>query len=443
MIWQQIYKERLMSSKEAAGIVQSGDFFCTPLALGQPSSIIMDDIADRKEELKDVEYWGNLVLRPYKIFRPEYRKTFTPISSFYNCQILQEIAKSEWDNTLTISDADAGAKYMERKRTFPRRTGTIIQVAPPDEHGFVNLGLDTCYTEEMMDHSDWIIAQVNPMMPRTYGQSNFHVSRFSAFVEHEEPIMLLPMREATEAEAKMAAFAVSLIKDRDCIQVGIDAIPAIIGNLLEHSNLRDLGIHTEMVPAQTHRLVEKGITTGNYKKTNPGKIVSAFSLGDRDLYDFLENNPLCEFRPIRYCNRPSIIAQEDNVVAINGCIEVDLTGQIVSESTGNLMRSGTHGQLDFAVGAFWSKGGRAINLVPSTTANDTASRIVPCLSTGARVTVPGNYAGFVVTEYGIADLYGRTEQEKATALINIAHPKFREDLEKSAREKGMIKKQIF
>lgn len=440
MSWQQIYKERLMSSKEAAGIVQSGDFFCTPLALGQPSAVIMDDIADRKEELKDVEYWCNMVLRPYKIFRPEYRETFTLIISYYNRLILQNIDKSEWTNTLAIQSADAGANCVERKRIFPRRTGTITQVAPPDEHGFVNLGIDTFHTEKMMDHSDWIIAQVNPMMPRTYGQSNFHVSRFTAFVEQEESMIVMQTPAATELEVRIAEFVVPLIRDRDCIQVGIGAIPATISKLLEYSKLRHLGIHSDMAPAGTHRLVEKGIVTGKYKKMNPGKIITAFSLGDRELYDFLENNPLCEFRPACYCNHPSVIAEEDNVVAINSSIEVDLTGQIVSESIGNPMYSGTGGQLDFALGAFWSKGGRAIHLMPSTTMNDAMSRIVPLISKGAKVTVPRNYAGYVVTEYGIADLYGRTEQEKAAALINIAHPKFRENLEKGARERGLIRK---
>jgi len=432
-----------MSSKEAAKLVQSGDLFCTPLAMGQPSAVIMDDIADRKDELTDVEYWSNLVLRPYKIFRPEYRKAFTLVCSFYSSVILQEIAKSEWANTWTTQGADAGTKYMHRKRVFKRRTGTITQVAPPDEHGYVNLGIDTFYTEEMMDHSDYVIAQVNPMMPRTYGQSNFHVSRFTAFVEHEEPIIAMPTPQATELEVKMAEYVVSLMRDRDCIQVGIGAVPAMISKLLEQSNLKDLGIHTEMAPAGTHRLVEKGIVTGRYKKTNPGKIITAFSLGDRELYDFLEENPMVEFRPTCYCNRPSVIAEEDNVIAINGSIEVDLTGQIVSESIGNTMRSGAGGQLDFAIGSFWSKGGRAVNLVPSTTSDESVSRIVPYISQGARVTLPRNYVGFVVTEYGIADLYGRTEQEKAEALINIAHPKFREELEKDARERGLVKKKAF
>ncbi|MCX7636055.1 MAG: acetyl-CoA hydrolase, partial [Syntrophales bacterium] len=161
------------------------------------------------------------------------------------------------------------------------------------------------------------------------------------------------------------------------------------------------------------------------------------------LYDFLANNPMCEFRPTSYANYIPILAQEDNLVAINGSIEADLTGQIVSESIGNTMRTGTGGQLDFVIGAFWSKGGRAINLVPSTTENDTVSRIVPYIAQGARVTVPRHYTQYVVTEYGVADLAGRSEPERAEELIKIAHPKFREDLEKAGRERGLIKKKIF
>jgi len=443
MNWEDIYKSKVMTAGQAARIVQSGDFFCTPIANGQPSAILMDAIADRNDELENVEFWSNLALRPYKIYQPEYRKTFTLISSFYSSSIMQSVAKTEWANTWTTQGADLGLKYMHRKRVFPRRTGIITQVSPPDDHGFVSLGLDAFYTEEMMDHSDWIIGQVNPDMPRTYGQTSFHVSRFTAFVEHREPMIAMPTPEATDMEVKMAEYVVSLIRDRDCIQIGIGAVPSMISQLLEHSSLRDLGIHTEMAPAGTHRLVEKGVVTGRYKKIHPGKIITAFTLGDRELYQFLSQNPMCEFYPTCYSNQPSVIAREANVVAINGSIEVDLTGQIVSESIGNLMRSGSGGQLDFALGSFWSPGGRAINLVPSTTMNDTVSRIVPFISYGARVTVPRSYAGYIVTEHGIADLYGRTEQEKAEALIKIAHPKFRGELEKGARERGLIKKKIF
>ncbi|HLZ18494.1 MAG TPA: acetyl-CoA hydrolase/transferase C-terminal domain-containing protein, partial [Smithellaceae bacterium] len=241
-------------------------------------------------------------------------------------------------------------------------------------------------------------------------------------------------------EKKMAEHVMTLIHDRDCIQIGIGGVPAMISNLLLESGLKDLGIHTEMVPMGAHRLVEKGIVTGKYKKVNTGKIVTSFCLGDQELYNFVSENPMCEFHPASYTNRPMVIAQEDNVVAVNGSIEVDLTGQIVSECIGNTMVSGSGGQLDFAIGAFWSNGGRAINLVPSTGQNGAISRIVPYIAHGARVTVPRHYAGFIVTEYGIADLYGRSEPERAEALIKIAHPKFREELEKGARERGLLKK---
>ncbi|MDQ5984551.1 MAG: putative butyrate:acetyl-CoA coenzyme A-transferase [Syntrophus sp. SKADARSKE-3] len=443
MSWQELYNSRLMSAQDAAKIVQSGDCFWTPLNLGQPSMLIMDAIADRKDELEDVEYTNCLVLRPYKIFKPEYRDTFKLVFGFYSSPVLMPFGKSEWANFFPCQSSDAGKKYSLRKCAFNRRTGMITQVAPPDEHGFVNLGLDAFYTEAIMNQCEWIIAEVNPKMPRTYGQTNFHVSRFSAFVENPNPIPAIPTPQATDVEIKMAENVIGLLKDRDCVQVGIGAVPAMISKLLENSGLKDLGIHTEMVPAGTHRLVEKGIVTGKYKKVNPRKILLAFTMGDQELYDFIANNPLCEFRPTSYANSIPVIAQEDNIVAINGSIEVDLTGQICSESIGNYIRTGTGGQLDFVVGAFLSPGGRAINLLPSTTMDDTVSRIVPYLAQGARVTVPRHYSGFVVTEYGVADLYGRTEPERAKELIKIAHPKFREELEKGARERGFLKKEQF
>lgn len=443
LMWRSTYKNRLMTVPKSAENVQSGDFIWSPLMMGQPSAIIMDAIADRKDELHDIEYNATLTMRPYKILRPEYRRTFKLLSGFYSSSLLKEIAKSEWANYWPTQGSDPGLKYAHRKRVFNRRTGLVVQVAPPDSHGYVNLGLDAFQTEAIMEHCDWIIAQVNPMMPRTYGRTNFHVSHFTAFVEHEEPLITVPIPDATEVEIKMAEYVVSLLRDRDCLQIGIGAVPAMISRFLEHSGLKDLGVHSEMVPVGTHRLVEKGVVTCRYKKTHPGKIVSSFTLGDMDLYDFLSDNPMCEFYPTFYSNRPDVIAQEDNVVAINGSVSVDLTGQIASESVGNIMLSGAGGQLDFAIGAFWSQGGRAINLLPSTALGDTISRIVPSIGEETRVTVPRTYAGYVVTEYGIADLYGRTEPERAAALIKIAHPKFYDDLERGARKRGLIKKTIF
>jgi 4-hydroxybutyrate CoA-transferase len=443
MSWEDIYKSRLMSAQDAAKIIQSGDRFWTPLCLGQPSMLIMDLIADRVDELKDVEYMNALTLRPYKIFKPEYRKTFSVVYGFYSTPHLQQIAKSEWANFIPAQSSDVSLKNAARNRIYPRRTGIITQVTPPDSHGYVSLGLDTFYTGRIMDQSDFIIAEVNNQMPRTYGDTNFHVSRFTAFVENSSPMPAVPTPPASEVEIQMAKNVVGLMKDRDCFQVGIGAIPAMISKLLQDSDLKDLGIHTEMAPAGTNILVEKGIVTCKYKKVNPGKILLAFTMGDKDLYEWLANNPMCEWRSTLYANNISIVSQEENVVAINGSLEVDLTGQICSESHGNIMRTGSGGQLDFVIGAFWSPGGRAINLVPSTALDDSVSRIVPYLSNGARVTVPRHYAQYIVTEYGAADLTGRSEPERAEALIGIAHPKFREELEKGARERGFIRKKTF
>ncbi len=388
MSWKDIYESRRMTAGEAAQIVQSGDRFWTPLCLGQPSNLIMDAIADRKDELRDVEYICALVLRPYKIFQPEYRETFTLAIGFYSTPVLLPLAKTEWANFLPAQSSDISLKSTARNRVYPRRTGLITQVTPPDEHGYVSLGLDTFYTGRILDQCEYAIAEVNDQMPRTYGDTNFHVSRFTAFVEHSTPLPAVPTPPATDVEVKMAENVVSLLKDRDCFQVGIGAVPAMISKLLQESGIRDLGIHTEMAPAGTNILVEKGIVTCRYKKINPGKIVLAFTMGDKELYDWLGNNPMCEWRPTLYANNIGIISQEENLVAINGSLEVDLTGQICSECHGNIMRTGTGGQLDFVIGAFWSPGGRAINLVPSTALDDTVSRIVPFLSDGARVTVP-------------------------------------------------------
>jgi acyl-CoA hydrolase len=217
--------------------------------------------------------------------------------------------------------------------------------------------------------------------------------------------------------------------------VGIGAVPGQISKLIADSSLRDLGIHTEMAPMGTRLLVEKNVVNCRYKATHPGKIVMAFAFGDQDLYDFLGNNPMVEFYSASYCNAIPLLAREKNLVAINGAVEVDLVGTICSESYGDDMRSGTGGQLDFVIGAYWSEGGRAINTLPSTRKGGTVSRIVPYLTQGSRVTVPRHYAQYVVTEYGIASLAGLDERERSLALIEIAHPKFREELLQAARKR--------
>jgi 4-hydroxybutyrate CoA-transferase len=434
MSWKEMYQSKLCSHQEAAKVVKSGDRLFTPLGLGEPSTAMMDTIADRKDELEDIDYISALVFHFYKIFNPEYRKTFRLISGFYDILTMSQ-HETGVSTYVPVQSSSVGWVAAKRQKLFPRRQGIITQVTPPDEHGFVSLGLDLFYTSDIIDQADYIIGEVNPKMPRTYGDTTYHVSRFDKFVEIDEPLFAPPLPEPSEVHKKIAENVVSLLRDRDCIQVGIGAVPGQISKLLADSGLKDLGLHSEMAPIGTNRLVEKGVVTCKYKHVHKNKLVMAFAFGDQELYDFLGNNPMVEFYSAAYCNSIPLLVQEKNVVAINGSIEVDLVGAIASESFGDTMRSGTGGQLDFVIGAYWSEGGRAINILPSTAKGDTVSRIVPYLTEGARVTVPRHYAQYIVTEYGIADLTPLDERERALALIEIAHPKFRDELLKAAKKR--------
>jgi len=311
----------------------------------------------------------------------------------------------------------------------------LTQVSPPDDHGYVSLGLDLFFTPDVIDQGAVVIGEVNPKVPHTYGNSHYHVSRFEKLVEIDEPLFCPPLPEPSEVHKKIAANVVSLLRDRDCLQVGIGAVPGQISKLIAHSGLKDLGIHTEMAPMGTRQLVEKGVVTGKYKTTHTNKMTMAFAFGDQELYDFLGNNPMVEFYCASYSNSIPLLCQEKNLVAINGSVEVDLVGTIASESFGDSMRSGPGGQLDFVIGSYWSEGGRGINILPSTAHGGTISRIDPYLKEGARVTVPRHYAQYVVTEWGIANLAPLDEKERALELIKIAHPKFRDELLQAAKKR--------
>jgi len=432
--WRDEYKSKLCSYQEAAKLVQSGDRFFTPLGLGEPSTAMIDAIADRKDELENVDYISSLVFHLYKIFNPEYRKSFRLVSGFYDVLTMSQHEQGI-SSYVPVQSSSVGWVAAKRQKLFPRRQGIITQVTPPDEHGFVSLGLDLFFTSDIIDQADYVVGEVNPKMPRTYGDTTYHISRFDKFVETDEPLFAPPLPEPSEVHKKIAENVVSLLKDRDCLQVGIGAVPGQISKLLADSGLKDLGLHSEMAPIGTNRLVENGVVTCKYKQVHRNKLVMAFAFGDQELYDFLGNNPMVEFYSAAYCNSIPLLVQEKNLVAINGSIEVDLVGTIASESFGDTMRSGTGGQLDFVIGAYWSEGGRAINILPSTAKGGTVSRIVPYLTQGARVTVPRHYAQYVVTEWGIADLAPLDERERALALIEVAHPKFRDELLQAAKKR--------
>lgn len=310
---------------------------------------------------------------------------------------------------------------------------TIIQVSYPDEHGYCSYGVSCDYTKTAAENSKIVIAQVNKFMPRTLGNCFIHIDNIDYIIEQATPVVELKIPVISEIEKKIGEYCASLINDGDTLQLGIGAIPDAILNFLKDK--KDLGIHSEMISDRVVDLVNLGVITNKRKNINKGKSIVTFLMGTRKLYDYIDNNPEIELHPVDYVNNPFIIAQNDNMISINSAIQVDLMGQVNAESIGSKQFSGTGGQVDFVRGAAMSKNGKSIIALPSTAAKGTISKIVFTLDEGAAVTTLRNDVDYIVTEYGIAHLKGQSLRGRAKALIEIAHPNFREELIKKAVEK--------
>ena len=310
----------------------------------------------------------------------------------------------------------------------------LIHVSPPDEHGFCSFGVEVGVTKTAAQSARTVIAQVNPNMPRTLGDAFIHVSKLDLIVEVDTPLPEVHMADSSELAGRIAAHIVDLIPDGATLQTGIGGIPDAV--LRRLGGKKHLGIHTELFSDGVIELVERGVVDGEMKSLHPGKIVAGFILGTRRLFDFVHYNPIFELHPTEYINDPFVIAANDRMVAINSAIEVDLTGQVCADSIGPRLYSGVGGQVDFIYGASRSKGGVPIIALPSTATIKGAvvSKIVPTLKVGAGVVTTRNHIHYVVTEHGVADLYGRTIRQRARALIDIAGPEFRAELEQRAVE---------
>lgn len=296
----------------------------------------------------------------------------------------------------------------------------ILQVSPPDQHGFCSLGTSVDAAYSASKHAKTLIAQVNPQVPRTFGDSNIHYSKFDAMVWHEEALPVLDYSSKSNAATqKIGQYVADLIEDGSTLQTGIGAIPDAVLKFL--TDKKDLGIHTEMFSDGIIPLVEKGVITNKYKKIRPGKIVSSFAAGTKKLYDFLDNNASVEFLDVSYVNDPTLIKENPKAVAINSALEIDLTGQICADSIGTYQYSGIGGQMDFIRGAALSKGGKPIIALPSVTGHG-VSRITPVLNIGAGVVTTRGHAHYVVTEYGVVNLFGKNMEQRSELLISIAHP---------------------
>jgi len=312
----------------------------------------------------------------------------------------------------------------------------LIQTSPPDRHGYMSLGVSVDIVKAATEMAGCIIAQVNGRMPRVHGNAFIHIDQVDYLIPYDEPILEYHPGADTEIAQPIGKYVARLIEDGDTIQVGYGSIPnAILANLADKKHL---GIHTELLSDGIVELIKKGVIDNSRKKINRGKTVATFCMGTRDTYDFLDDNPSIDFRTIDYTNNPLVIAQHENMVAINSALEIDLTGQVTAESIGRVFHSGVGGQADFMRGAVLARGGKSILAIQSTALKDTVSRIVPTLSQGAGATLVRGDVHYVVTEYGIAYLHGKNIRERALALIAVAHPKFRLWLVEEAKKAGFI-----
>jgi len=312
----------------------------------------------------------------------------------------------------------------------------LIQVSPPDEHGFCSFGVGVDITMSAAHCAKTVIAQVNPQMPRVHGDCFIHVSKLTHVVEHDAPLLEMPQGTPDEVSMKIGKLIADNIEDGSTLQMGIGAIPDAFLFALE--GRKDMGIHTEMFSDGIISLVESGVINNSKKTLHPGKIVAAFTLGTRKIFEFCDDNPIFEFHPCKYTNDPFVIAQNDKMVSINSALGIDLTGQVFSDSLGFMFYSGFGGQVDFVRGAAKSRGGKPFIAFPATAKKGTVSRVVPYIPTGTGVTTTRADVHWIVTEYGAVNLYGKTVRERAKALINVAAPQFREELEKFAKEHKYI-----
>ncbi|WP_186428889.1 acetyl-CoA hydrolase/transferase family protein [Clostridium sp. BSD9I1] len=421
MSWKEVYNSKLVSAKEAVSKIKSGDRLITGHAVGEPS-ILIDEMVANKESYENVEIVHMVAMGKAEYAQPGMEKYFKHNSIFIGGTTRDAVASGRGEFTPCFFSE---VPKMFKQGYLPVDVA-LIQVSTPDEHGYCSFGVSNDYTKPAAESAKTIIAEVNDQMPRTMGDSFIHVSEIDYMVEVSHPVIELKPPKIRDVEKAIGENCAALIEDGSTLQLGIGAIPDAV--LLFLKDKKDLGIHSEMISDGVVELVEAGVITNKQKTIHPGKIVVTFLMGTKRLYDFVNNNPMVEMYSVDYVNDPCVIMQNNKMVSINSCVQVDFMGQVASESVGLTQISGVGGQVDFVRGANMCKNGKSIMAMPSTAAKGKVSKIVPLLDEGAAVTTSRNDVDYVVTEYGIAQLKGKTLKDRARALINIAHPNFRPSL---------------
>ncbi len=418
---------RIVSAEEAAAVVQSGNRIFLQGAAMTPNTLI-NSVCERYKELKDVEIISIHTEGDVKYAMEPYKHSFKINSCFVGGNVRKAVNTNQGDYIpIFLSEIH----LLFRRNILPLDVA-VVQVSPPDKHGYCSLGVSVDIVIPAIQKAKKVIAQVNPQVPRTHGDGIIHRDKIDLAIEVDKPIHLHPMGHISEIEHEIGRNVAELIDDGATLQLGIGNIPnAVLTNLMDHKRL---GVHTEMFSDGLLPLVENGNITGEEKEIKTNKIVTAFAAGSQKLYDFVDDNPLVHFKEAAYTNDTRVIAQNPKVTAINSAIEIDLTGQVCADSLGTRQFSGVGGQMDFIRGATKSVGGKPIIAITSATPKG-ISKITPVLNQGAGVTTTRAHVHYVVTEYGVVNLFGKNLYERAKALVSIAHPDHQEALDRAAFER--------
>ncbi|MCB1963322.1 MAG: acetyl-CoA hydrolase/transferase family protein [Rhodocyclaceae bacterium] len=425
------YEQKKMTPADAAGLVRDGDTIVVPTGVGEPPALLTA-LSARRQSLHGVTVSQILPLRKYAYFDEATRANIRHTAYFFGGPS-RPGGQAGWVDFLP-------AYFSELPQLIARGLSpadvVFSMASPMDEHGYFALSLAPDYTMAALAKARAIVLEVNPNVPFAYGACHVHVSQVSALVESDEPILEVGLPEIGPVQEAIGKYVAELIDDGSTLQIGYGGIPDAVVMQLRHKH--DLGIHTEMIGDGILTLLEAGAVTNRKKTFMPGKMVATFGLGSQKLYRFMHRNPALEMHPVDFTNDPYLAARNDKLVAINATMQVDLLGQCGSESLGFAPYSGTGGQVDFVRAANRSNGGKAFIVLPSTAKGGAVSRIALTLSPGTHVTTSKNDINYVVTEYGVAQLRGKTAKQRAEALIGIAHPDFRADLRDAARQVNLL-----
>jgi len=428
---QDLYAARRMSAADAAAQVRDGDAIVVPTGVGEPPALL-EALSARRHALRDVAVSQILPLRKFAYLDPDTRANVRHDAYFFG-GATRAGGQAGWVDYVPAYFSELP---MLIDRGLSPADVVVSMASPMDEHGYFSLSLAPDYTMAAVRRARVVLLEVNPEVPFAFGDCHVHISQVAGLVESEAPLFEVGMPEIGAVQRAIGGFVADLIDDGSTLQIGYGGIPDAVVSQLQHK--KDLGIHTEMIGDGILSLIEAGAVNNSRKGFMPGKTVATFALGSRRLYRTLHRNPAIEMHPVDFTNDPYIAARNDKLCAINATLQIDLIGQCGSESLGHLPYSGTGGQVDFVRAANRSKGGKAFIVLPSTAKDGAVSRIAPVLSPGTHVTTSKNDVNYVVTEYGVAELRGKTARQRAEALIGIAHPDFRAELREAARKMNLL-----